>query len=457
MHRIGFTVGLLAFLSFYCEPLLHAQEVLTLDHAVQMALKQNPSLAASADEADAAKARLGQTRAAWLPRIDFAQGFTRGNNPVYVFGTLLTQRRFTAANFALSSLNTPTPLDNFQTRFDGQMSLFDSSLTRFRVQGAKRLETAADFATEQARQDLILEVIRSYYGMIVARENLAAAGEAVRAADSNARRVETMQKAGLVVDSDLLSAKVFLAQMKDRDISARNNLQLAQMALARDLGLSPEARLEPSENLAEPVSPGKTPQEWEQLAIEHRPSWRAAQLQHDAATSQKKAAKAEFGPKVGLFADFERDAFTLGGPSGTNWMAGARLEFNLFAGGAQRSRLAEAQATENKAKHELEWFRSGILVEVRQAYLEAEAASQRASTARDAVEQSRESLRIVQNRYEAGLTNITELLRAQTAQLETRTLHFTALHDWQLARAQLERSAGILTGDSQLLQAARTQ
>jgi outer membrane protein len=457
MHRSCFTVGLLAFLSFSCVPLLHAQEVLTLDQAVQLALKQNPSLAASGDEADAAKARVGQTRAGWLPRIDFAQGFTRGNNPVYVFGTLLTQRRFTAANFALPGLNAPTPLDNFQTRFDGQMSLFDSSLTKYRVQGAKRMETAADLAREQARQDLILQVIHAYYGVIVAREDLAAAGEAVRAADANERRVETMQKAGLVVDSDLLSAKVFLAQMKDREISAQNSLELAQLLLARELGLPPETRPEPSESLAEPVSLTRTPQEWEQLAIEHRPALRAAQLQHDATTSEKKAAKAEFGPKVGLYADLERDSLTLGGPAGTNWTAGARLEFNLFAGGAQRSRLAEAQATENKSKHELEWFRSGVLLEVRQAYLEATAARQRASTARDAVEQSRESLRIIQNRYEAGLTNITELLRAQTAQLEARTRHLSALHDWQVARARLERSAGMLTKDSPLLQGARAQ
>lgn len=457
MHRVRPAVGLLAFLSFFSVPRAHAQQVLTLGQAVQLALRQNPSLAAAQDSADAARARLGQSRAAWLPRIDFAQGFTRGNNPIYVFGTLLTQRRFRAANFGLSGLNAPTPLDNFQTRFDGQMSLFDSNLTRFRVQGAQRLETAADLATEQARQDLILQVISDYYGLLVARENLAAVGEAVRAADSNQRRVETMQKAGLVVDSDLLSAKVFLAQMKDREISAQNSLEMAKMQLARELGFPPETRLEPAETLTTPLSLTKTPEEWEHLALEHRPSLRAAQLQYGATTSERKAAKADFGPKVGLFADFERDAFTLGGPSGTNWTAGAHLEFNLYAGGAQRSRLAEAQAMENKAKHQLEWFRSGILLEVRQADLDAAAASQRASTARDSVEQSRESLRIIQNRYESGLTNITELLRAQVAQLEARTRHLSALHDWQVARAQLERSAGMLTVDSQLLQGARGQ
>lgn len=438
-------------------PEVRAQEPLTLSGAVQLALRQNPALRSSEDEADAARARVGEARAEWFPRIDFSQGFTRGDDPVYVFGTLLTQRRFTAANFALSSLNTPPPLDNFKTRFDGQMSLFDSGRTKFVVQGAKRLKTATDFETEQARQDLILRVVEDYYGVIVSKEGLRAAQEAVRAAESNEQRVKKMQEAGLIVDSDLLSAKVFFASMKDRAIRAQNSLEVSQMVLARELGLGPDTRPEPSETLTEPAAPSRTPQEWTQTALEHRPALRAAHLQESATTSEKQAAKAELGPKVGLYADFERDALTLGGPSGTNWTAGARLELNLFAGGAQRSRLAEAQAYESKAKHNLEWFQSGVLLEVRQSYLEASAAAQRAATARDAADQAREALRIIQNRYETGLTDITELLRAETAQLDARTGYLSALHDCQVARAQLERSAGVLTADSEILQGTRAQ
>lgn len=436
---------------------IHAQDVLTLSEAVQLALRQNPSLQGSEDESDAARARVKQVRAEWLPRIDFSQGFTRGDDPVYVFGTLLTQRRFTAANFALSGLNTPVPLDNFQTRLNGQFSLFDSGHTRFRVQEAKRLETASDFETEQSRQDLIMRVVQNYYSVIVAREGLLAANEAVRSAEANEQRVEKMQETGLLVDSDLLSARVFLAQMKDREIRAQNSLESSQMILAREIGLGSDARPEPSVSLTEPPPMQGTRQEWIQTAVEHRPALHAAQLRQDATTLDKRGAKADFGPKVELYADFERDALTLSGPSGTNWTAGARLDFNLFAGGAQRSRLVEAQANESKAKHSLEWLRSGVLLEVQQSYLEATAAAQRAATARDSAEQAREALRIIQNRYEAGLTNITELLRAQTAQLEARIGYLSALHDWHIARAELERSAGVLTINSMLLQGTGAQ
>ncbi len=440
-------------------PRAHAQEKsaaqpLTLEQAVRIALHQNPALQTSADESEAARARQKQAQAAWFPRFDFQQSFTRGNNPVYVFGTKLTQRQFSAADFALNSLNTPTPLDNFQTRLDGQWRLFDSGQTLFHQRSTKRLVTAADFETEQARQDLILEVVRTYYGVLVLKENAKAADEAVKTAEANAQRMETMHQAGMLVDSDLLSAKVFVARMKDRQIRAQNDLAVAEMQLAREMGMALDAPAEPAGILMEPVAATKAIQEWIQTALEERPGLRAAQLQEMAMGDERKAARAEFGPKVELFGTAERDAMTPGGPSGTNWTAGARLDFNIFAGGAQKARVAEAAANENKAKHRVEWFLSGVQMEVRQAYLDGNAAAQRAATARDAAEQAKESMRIVQNRYEAGLTTVTELLRSQTAQLDATTGYLTALQDWQVARAQLERAAGVLTPESALITGA---
>ena len=338
----------------------------------------------------------------WYPRFDFHQDFTRGNNPVYVFGTKLTQRQFSADDFQLNALNTPLPLDNFQTRFDGRWRVFDSGETFFHQRSARKLVSAADFVTEQARQDLILEVVRYYYGVLVLRENLRAADEAVRTAEASAQRMETMHEAGIIVDSDLLSAKVFLAQMKDRRIRAQNDLALANMRLARAMGLSVDPPTELSQTLVEPRASERTIEDWIKMALDKRPALRAALLQQDAMEQERKATKAEFGPKIGLFGSTERDAMTLGGPSGTNWTAGAQLEFNLFAGGAQKAKLAEATANASKAKHGMEWFRSGVQMEVRKAYLDASAAAQRTAAARDASDQAKESLRIVQTGSNRG-------------------------------------------------------
>lgn len=425
-----------------------AQTPLTLGEAVQAALQRNPSLRSSEDEQHVARARLDQARAGWLPRLDVGQGFTRGNNPVFVFGSKLTQRQFNASDFALPLLNAPTPLDNFQTRISGQMLLFDSGQTYWRVQAAKHIETAADFETEQQRQDLILNVIRAYYDWSVALAERHAARQALQSAKSNADRARNLEKAGLVVAADRLSAEVFQAQMQDRTIRAENAVELARLALGRQMNVAPASLVQPPLTLpgTEPIS---TPiDDWVKRALTNRPLLRAAEMQSKAADSGTQFAKSQFGPTINLYANLERDSQALGGPSGTNWTAGAQLNWNLFAGGGDRSRLAEAEARKSEAAHQLEWLRSGIELEVRQAYLNTQAAAERVAATRDASAQATESLRILQNRYIAGLVTITELLRAQSARLDAQTAYLAALHDWQVARAELERAAGQLTPDS---------
>jgi outer membrane protein len=444
----------LPFLIIFFSVLARAQQPVTLERAVAMALERNPALAAVQEETAAAKARLGQARSARSPRLDFSQGFTRGNNQVYVFGTLLTQKQFSAADFALSRLNAPQALDNFQTRLDARATLFDFGRTRSLITGAKRMTTAAEFRAMQARQDLILRVVQAYSAVLVARRNLDAAREALRTAESSVHQVEALEQSGMVVTADLLSARVFRAQMRDRELRAENALHLSLLALGRELGASPDELPEPSEELREPGAAPMTLAEWEAAALKERPALRAAELEQEAATSGRDLAKAEYAPRLSAFADLEHNAETFGGPAGGNWTVGARLDLNVFAGGETRYRVAEAQARERQGAKNLEWFRSGVRLEVQQAWFDAQSAAERAAAARDAVSQARESLRIVQSRYDAGLVTITELLRAQAAQLDASAAQVAALGDWQSARAQLERAAGRMTADSALLRPA---
>jgi outer membrane protein TolC len=94
--------------------------------------------------------------------VDFVEGFTRGNNSVYVFGTLLTQRQFTAANFALGFLNTPPPLDDFRTAFLATMPLYDAGQTSRMVQNAKLQAQSAQKGRERTRQEVVFQVVNAY-------------------------------------------------------------------------------------------------------------------------------------------------------------------------------------------------------------------------------------------------------------------------------------------------------
>src|SRR5690606_29411376 len=84
-----------------------AQEPLTLSQAIDRATSSNPDARIAAVAEQEAAQRVVQARAGYFPRADVTETWQRGNQPVYVFGSLLNQRRFTADDFALDALNHP--------------------------------------------------------------------------------------------------------------------------------------------------------------------------------------------------------------------------------------------------------------------------------------------------------------------------------------------------------------
>ena len=62
-----------------------------------------------------------------------------------------------------------------------------------------------------------------------------------------------------------------------------------------------------------------------------------------------------------------------------------------------------------------------------------------------------ESLRIIRNRYESGLTDVTELLRSESAMVEARSRDIEAVRDQVMAAVALESARGQLTKNSELV------
>src|SRR5262245_36380648 len=105
-----------------------AQDRLTLAEAVAKARAANPAARAAIEAQAEADLRVRQARGGWLPRVDFAESVQRGNQPVYVFGSLLSQRRFTEAHFAVPSLNHPAALTNHRAAVAVEQPLFNSAI-----------------------------------------------------------------------------------------------------------------------------------------------------------------------------------------------------------------------------------------------------------------------------------------------------------------------------------------
>ena len=103
-----------------------AQDPMSLKDAVHLALTQNKSIGASKAARKAAEARVGQAQGGRLPKVNYSESWTRSDNPVFVFSSLLTQRQFGEQNFQIQTLNRPGFLNNFQSQVTAVQPLFDA-------------------------------------------------------------------------------------------------------------------------------------------------------------------------------------------------------------------------------------------------------------------------------------------------------------------------------------------
>jgi len=293
--------------------------------------------------------------------------------------------------------------------------------------------------------------VRTYYGALLAAESLKAAGEAVRSAEADLRRAESVRAAGMATDVDVLSIRVHLAAVKEQQIRRQAELDVARSALNDVLGLPLDTQHTLTTTLRAAELPDRDLADYEKKASENRPEVKQSRLAANLARVQADAAKSSLLPQVGVRAMVETDRRRFFTGAGTNWLAAVSLKWNLFNGFGDKARIEEARYGLQRAEAGQSHADSAVRLGVRKAWADLRAARERIEVAGAAMAEAQESLRITQNRYEAGLANVTDLLRNETAVLDSRTRHLAALHDQRLAATMLELAAGTLNANSEVL------
>ncbi len=422
---------------------------LTLQQAVAIALENNPLRKAAIADTKAASAGVREARSFLLPHLSFSETATRGDDPVYVFGSKLRQQRFTQADFTLNKLNTPLPLGNFSTRLGGTWSLFDSFAAWHGLNQAKQMNEAAGHQLERTDQEIVFRVISSYYDVLLAAKQLEVAEQSAKTAQSITDRSQARFYSGLTVESDLLTAKVRMAARQQEVIRDTNTLEEARAELNTVMGMPVESAFQITEGLGERALPIPVLQDVEKQALTNRPDLKRIASEQAAQRQSVSIAKSSFGPRVNAFADWEMDnpTFVAGG-GGNNWLGGIEVQFDIFQGGAKRAELSRQKALEDKVAAMKQAAGDAVRLEVRRAYYETDANRQQIELARAAIAQAQESLRINRDRYDSGLTTITDLLGAEEAARRSQTDYWEAIYHFQTSYANLELASGSLNPQS---------
>lgn len=416
---------------------------LTLVAAVDEAMRTRPSIRGAEAVQRAADARIAEARSGRMPRISSGERMTNGNNPVFVFGTLLEQGRFGAANFEIDALNQPDPITNFRSQIDLVAPIFDQRQTSTRVAQAQLAREGADADREMTEQRIRFDVVASYYGVLVAEAALGVADDAVLAAESDAKRIRDRVDAGLVVESEHLAVEVQLAEFRQQQIEARGSVRSARATLAKALG-APEgpARILGTELAERTFAPPPLSELTGTLLLQH-PEYRRAELEARSRAESIRGAQGEYLPRVDGFASVGNSGNKLVNGSG-DYAVGVSLTFTLFDAG-RRHRIDAAEAAKLVAEAARDERANELRLDVARAYEDFVAARERLSVTTKAMEQAEEVLRVVRDRYQAGLTTVTEVLRAETALVRSRLNHLSVRYAHTVGYARLLLASGALT------------
>ena len=214
------------------------------------------------------------------------------------------------------------------------------------------------------------------------------------------------------------------------------------------MGMPPDTVYEPQERLAEHSFPATTVADLEQQAMEKRPDLKRVESERSAQAKSVSMAKGAFAPRLNVFGSWETDSPSPGWNGGNNWIAGAELQFDIFDGDSKRAHLAMEKARRRRPPPCATPFatrfgcRSARLITIT-----TPPGSKWKSRAAPS-QQAEESLRINQNRYEGGLTTVSDLLRVEEAAHRAQTEYWQAVYRMQTSYAGVELAAGTLTPSS---------
>ncbi len=416
-----------------------AAQVLTVEDAVRLGLERSPRVQAAESEAAAAAARAREARAGLLPALRAQASYTH-------VGGDIPEAEFTLPGMDTTITLLPVVRNQYHAELGVEQPLFTGGRLRAAHRAAGREAAAAEWAAEEARADVALEVRQSYWTLHGALGELAATDAALAQVEEHLREVVRLFEEGALLRADVLAAETRRSEVLLERVGTRNAVQVARLELSRLLGLPSDPELTPSPPTeVEPLPP--EPAVLAEVALAARPELRALAERVEALRAHERSVRGGRLPDLSFVSRFiyaRPNPYVFMEPEefhGT-WEAGLSLRWGVWEGGARSAREAEARERRRAAEARLEDARELAVVDVSRRYLEAERAGQALAVAAQVVEQAAESLRVVRRQFAEGAALSSQVLEAEAVYRQALARRARAEAEHGIARAALRHALG---------------
>jgi len=405
---------------------------LTLEQAVALALKQNPTaqiaiLTAAQSEQDKNMARADLLPQANAHISDEAQKIN-------------LRAQFGGVEAFPGLPKTLGPFQLFSAGPSVSAPVFDLTLWN-RYLSAGNRASASQANSLSTREQVILLTVSQYIGTLRAVANVRASQSRVELAQALYDQASDLQKEGVGTGIDTLRANVELQNEKQRLLEAENDRETALYGLSRLLNLDPRQKVELADSLGFFDTPQPEVENSIEAALANRQEWKALASQLKAAEFQKKAAWDSRLPTVRFDGTFAYVG-TSGNTALPTYTYQGSVNLPLFTGGRIRAEVASAGLEIRKLEEQRADLRNQIALEVKTALLNLDSARNEVQVANLGVQLSKEEVDQARDRFKAGVANNIEVIQAQDSLSRANDNQIAALYRFNQARADLARSIG---------------
>lgn len=407
---------------------------LSMNDAIDRALKQNLGLLLSNDTVNSSKGELWEQRSRLLPNVSGGVSEVAAQTDLAEQGFEKVVSHFPGFPLIVG------PFGYFNLHADASQTLFDLHALDDNKAAAQTLD-AAKLTYQDLREVVVLVVGATYLQTIASSSRVETAEAQVQAAQALYDQAVDLKNVGATAGIDLLRAKVELQARQQQRIAARNDFAKQKLALARTIGLPLGQDFTLTDTAPYEAETAPSLDDSLQQAYANRADFRSAQAVVSAAELERRAARDEHLPNATAAAEYG-----LVGPRPNDthgvFTASVSLNIPIFLGNKARGDALMAQAELDSDRQRLDDLHAQIEQDIRNALLDLQSAADEVNVAKSNVDLAQQALTESRDRFQAGATDNLEVVQAQESVAAANESYIDSLYAYNLARVRLARATG---------------
>ena len=394
----------------------------SLDETIQRAFENNRTIKESVAEREQAYWSLSEARRQTTPQVTWSWSGQRFGGESY--------RNYTYNRAFTNTAGVSIPI------YQGGRLREGRKYARYGL-------SSADLSLENTMQTVRLQSTIYYFDVLQYRNLIEVYEEEVLTLQEHLRNVNAQFRVGTVAKVDVLESQVELANAQQNLVNIQNRYDVAVAELNNYIGLPADTIIRPQDTLTYKkynLDLGSCTA----YALENRPDAAMADYAVKQAESNIRSAKAGWRPSVsGSVSKGLTTENLFNKKVSDEWSIGVSASWNIFDGGITRAQVNQAEAALNRAQEVAAQTREQIQLDVQSAFLQLRAAEKNIATTQASVILGEENYKISQVRYAAGVGTNLDVMDASRKLTEARSNYFTALYNYNTAKASLDRYMGV--------------